>query len=171
MGAIGWGAIAALLTSVGFGVLSALVPLANAEAYVFVARMSRTANPLSVVLGIAVGQTIGKVLLFYGVRRGKEFKGLRRHRAALRERSVGPRRTRVRALLAGLLALVGQKRWGLPITFVAAVVGIPPLYAVALLAGATRMRIGYFAAVVLAGRSLRFVLVAYGVDGLWPFPP
>lgn len=168
---MGWGAFAALLASVGFGVLSAVVPLANAEAYVFASQMSQTAGPLSVALGIAVGQTIGKVLLFYGVRRGKEFKGVKRRRAVLRSQAVGPTRARVRALLAGLLALVGQKRWGLPITFVAAVVGIPPLYAVALLAGATRMRIGYFAAVVLVGRILRFVLVAYGVDGLRPFPP
>jgi membrane protein YqaA with SNARE-associated domain len=171
MGGIGWGAIAAVLTSVGFGTLSALVPLANAEAYVFASQMSRTAGPFSVALGIAAGQTIGKVLLFYGVRRGREFKGVKRRRAVLRHQQVGPTRARVRVLMAGLLSLVGQKRWGLPITFVAAVVGIPPLYAVALLAGATRMRIGYFAAVVLVGRILRFVLVAYGVDGLRPFAP
>jgi membrane protein YqaA with SNARE-associated domain len=170
MAATVWGALAALLTSVGFGVLSALVPLANAEAYVFASQMSRAAGPISVALGIAVGQTIGKVMLFYGVRRGKELKGVKRQRAVLRRQVVGPTRARVRALLAGLLSLVGQKRWGLPITFVAAVVGIPPLYAVALLAGATRMRIGYFAAVVLVGRILRFVLVAYGVDGLRPLP-
>jgi membrane protein YqaA with SNARE-associated domain len=171
MEAVGWGALAALLASVGFGTLSAVVPIANAEAYVFASQMSRTAGPISVALGIAAGQTIGKVLLFYGVRRGREFKGVKRRRAVLRGQRVGPTRARVRLLLAGLLSLVGQKRWGLPITFVAAVVGIPPLYAVALLAGATRMRIGYFAAVVLVGRILRFVLVAYGVDGLRPFPP
>ena len=48
----------------------------------------------------------------------------------------------------------------------AAVVGVPPLYAVALLAGATTMRLPWFAAVVLLGRSLRFVLVALGVGHL-----
>ncbi|WP_375433503.1 hypothetical protein [uncultured Friedmanniella sp.] len=170
MGVIGWSQIAALLTSIGFGVLSALVPLANAEAYVFASQLARKAGPLSVIIGVAVGQTIGKVLLFYGVRRGKEFRGVRRHRAVLRQQPVGPVRTRLRRVLAYLLLLVGQKRWGLPITFVAAVVGLPPLYAVALLAGATRMRLGYFAVVVLAGRLLRFALVAYGVAGIRPFP-
>ena len=122
-------------------------------------------------LGLAVGQTIGKVLLFYGVRRGKQSRPVRHGRAALRVRPAGPLRARIRSLVAALLALVGQKRWGLPITLVAAVVGLPPLYAVALLAGATRMRIGYFAAVVLVGRAARFVLMAYGVGGVHPWSP
>ncbi len=169
MGATGWAELLALVTSVGFGILSAIIPLASAEAYVFASQVSHSAEPLSVFIGIAVGQTIGKVLLFYGVRRGKEFRGIRHRRAALRARPAGPARSWFRGALSTLLSLVGQKRWGLPVTFVAAVVGVPPLYAVALLAGATRMRLGYFAVVVLAGRALRFALVAYGVDGLGPW--
>ncbi len=166
---MGWAETLALLTSVGFGVVSAVVPVANAEAYVFASQVSQTAGPLSVALGIAIGQTIGKVLLFYSVRRGKEYRGIRHRRAALRSRPAGPTRAQLRRLLQTLLGLVGEKRSGLPITFVAALVGMPPLYAVALLAGATRMRVGYFAAVVLVGRALRFVFVAYGVGGfgLW----
>jgi membrane protein YqaA with SNARE-associated domain len=108
------------------------------------------------------------VLLFYGVRRGKNSRMVRHRRAVSRVRPVGPARARARAAVRTLLDLVGQKRWGLPVTFVAAVVGLPPLYAVALLAGATRMRLGYFTGVVLVGRLLRFVLVAYGVQGLHP---
>ena len=166
MSAIGWTDVAALLTSVGFGALSAVFPVASAEAYVVASQVSRAAGPVAVALGLAVGQTIGKVLLFYGVRRGKESKTVQHRREVLRGRPVGPARARFRAVVRTLLDLVGQKRWGLPITFVAAVVGLPPLYAVALLAGATRMRIGYFAAVVLAGRAARFVLMAYGVGGM-----
>ncbi len=168
MGATGWADLLALLTSVCFGVLSAIIPLANAEAYVVASQMSRTAGPIAVALGIAVGQTVGKVLLFLSVRRGRRSRFARHRRAKLRRQPAGPLRLRARMLLAELLALVGQKRWGLPITFVAAVLGLPPLYAVALLAGATRMRLGYFAAVVLVGRAVRFVLVAYGVGGLGP---
>jgi membrane protein YqaA with SNARE-associated domain len=50
-------------------------------------------------------------------------------------------------------------------------VGIPPLYAVALLAGATRMPVLGFALTVLVGRVARFVLVATGSLGLqhWLF--
>ena len=168
MVAIGWSEVAALLTSVGFGTLSAVVPVANAEAYVAANQLVHAAGPLAVVIGVALGQTLGKVLLFYGVRRGKNAPFVRHRRAALRAHPVGPARARFRAAVRALLDLVGQKRWGLPITFVAAVVGLPPLYAVALLAGATRMRLVYFGGVVLVGRLLRFVLVAYGVQGLHP---
>ena len=169
MGLVGWGDVAALMTSVGYGMLSAVVPVASAEAYVVASQVSRVAGPVAVALGLAVGQTIGKVLLFYGVRRGKEARTAR-HRAD-RPAPTSPARVRLRAALQVLLDLVGQKRWGLPITFVAAVVGVPPLYAVALLAGATQMRVTYFAAVVLAGRAARFVLMAYGVEGMGLWRP
>ncbi|HEY5822686.1 MAG TPA: hypothetical protein VIT20_11960 [Propionibacteriaceae bacterium] len=169
MGDVGWDAVVALLTSVGFGILSAVFPVANAEAYVIVSQVSAVAGPVSVAIGIAIGQTIGKILLFLGVRRGKEFPFVRRHRAQVRAAPAGPARTRFRAALATLLSLVGQKRWGLPVVFVAALVGIPPLFAVALLAGATQMKVGWFALIVLAGRIGRFVLVALGVSQLHPW--
>jgi membrane protein YqaA with SNARE-associated domain len=68
--------------------------------------------------------------------------------------------------MAKLLDLVGQERWGLPIVLVAAIVGIPPLYAVALLAGATTMKPLWFGLTVLVGRLCRFLLVASGFHGL-----
>jgi membrane protein YqaA with SNARE-associated domain len=68
--------------------------------------------------------------------------------------------------MAKLLDLVGQKRWGLPIVLIAAVIGFPPLYAVALLAGATTMGPLWFGLTVFVGRLCRFVLVASGFHGL-----
>lgn len=171
MGLLGWGDVAALVTSVGYGMLSAVVPVASAEAYVVASQVSRAAGPVAVALGLAVGQTIGKVLLFYGVRRGKAVNAARHRNDPPGTPAVGPARARLRSVIQTLLDLVGQKRWGLPITFVAAVVGLPPLYAVALLAGATQMRVVYFAAVVLAGRAGRFVLMAYGVEVVHPWTP
>jgi membrane protein YqaA with SNARE-associated domain len=114
---------------------------------------------------------VGKLLLFLGVRRGREFAVFRRRRHKNSSRPLGPTAARLRALLARLLDLVGQKRWGLPIVLLAAVLGIPPLYAVALLAGATRMPVLGFALTVLVGRVARFVLVATGSLGLhdWLF--
>lgn len=164
-----WGAaeLLALLTSIGFGTLSAVLPLANAEAYVIASQVSAVAGPIPIAIGVGIGQTIGKVILFLGVRRGRELKPVR---AATRPgRPVGPVRTRLRAAVAALLALVGQKRWGLPIVGLAALAGVPPLFAVALLAGATKMRLLGFTAVVLVGRTGRFVLVALGVGGLSPW--
>ena len=45
---------------------------------------------------------------------------------------------------------------------VAAILGFPPLYAVALLAGATKMKACWFGLMVLIGRITRFVLIAEG---------
>jgi len=167
----GWSELMALLTSVGYGVISALVPVINAEAYVIVSQVSTIAGPVPVAVGVAIGQTIGKLLLFFGVRRGKESRFVRHRREDAADRPVGPARSKFRAIVAKLLNLIGQKRWGLPIVLLAAVVGIPPLYAVALLAGATQMRALWFGLVVLVGRITRFVLVALGLNGLqgWLF--
>jgi membrane protein YqaA with SNARE-associated domain len=171
MGEFGSAELWALLASIGFGVVSAIVPIVNAEAYVIASQWSAAAGPIPIAIGIGMGQTVGKLLLFLGVRRGKVFPFVRHRRERLQTRPVGPARLRFRAIMAALLALVGQKRWGLPIVFLAAVVGIPPLYAVALLAGATTMRIPWFVGLVLVGRISRFVLVALGVSGLheWTF--
>lgn len=162
----GWPELAALLTSVGFGVLSAIVPVANAEAYVIGSQVTAIAGAVPIAVGVAIGQTIGKLVLFLGVRQGRELPFVRHRRAEARRQPVGPARAWFRTVLAWLLERIGQKRWGLPIVLLAAIVGVPPLYAVALLAGATTMRVGWFAGAVLVGRITRFVLLALGVGGL-----
>jgi membrane protein YqaA with SNARE-associated domain len=163
-----WGVLLAWLTSVAFGVVSAIVPVANAEVYVLVSQVSAVAGVAPVAVGVGIGQTIGKCLLFLGVRRGRQFRFVREHRAKVRAEPRGRVRQALHDAIQLLLRLVGTKRWGLPITLLAAVVGFPPLYAVALLAGATTMRLRFFAPVVLVGRVARFLLVAYGVN-LLPF--
>jgi membrane protein YqaA with SNARE-associated domain len=166
MGALGWSEIAALLTSIGFGVLSAVFPLANAEGYVIASQMSSVAGAVPIALGVGIGQTIGKMALFLAARGGRRSRFVHRQREKAHSHPVGPVRARVRRILSRLLVLVGTKRWGLPIVLVAAFVGVPPLYAVALLAGATKMKLMAFALVVLTGRLGRFVLVALGVHSL-----
>ncbi|HET9304117.1 MAG TPA: hypothetical protein VFO20_15200 [Propionibacteriaceae bacterium] len=166
MGAFGWAELVALLTSIGFGTVSAVIPIVNAEAYVIASQMSAVAGPIPIAIGIAIGQTVGKLLLFFGVRQGKELSFIKHRREARKQRRVGPTQARIRAAGAKLLDLVGQERWGLPIVFVAAVIGFPPLYAVALLAGATTMSPVWFGLTVLVGRLCRFLLVATGFYGL-----
>jgi membrane protein YqaA with SNARE-associated domain len=163
-----WGVLVAWLTSVAFGVVSAIVPVINAEVYVLVSQVSAVAGIVPVAVGVGVGQTVGKCLLFLGVRRGRRFRFVREHRAKARTEPRGRLGQAWHDAIQVLLRLVGTKRWGLPITLLAAVVGFPPLYAVALLAGATTMKLRHFAPVVLVGRVTRFLLVAYGV-GVLPF--
>jgi membrane protein YqaA with SNARE-associated domain len=156
----------ALLTSIGFGTVSAVVPVVNAEAYIIASQMSAVIGPIPIAIGVAIGQTVGKLVLFFGVREGKELPFIKHRREVQKQRPVGPARARFRAAMAKLLDLVGQKRWGLPIVLVAAIVGFPPLYAVALLAGATTMRPIWFGLTVLVGRLCRFLLVASGFQGI-----
>jgi hypothetical protein len=166
MGGLGWPDLVALLTSIGFGVLSAVFPFANAETYVIASQVSAVAGPVPIAIGVGLGQSLGKLLLFLGVRRGREFWIMRHRPATPAGGSAGPLRTRLRAWIGWLLALVGEPRWGLPIVGMAAVVGIPPLFAVALTAGATKMRAIWFTIVVAAGRVTRFLIVALGIGGL-----
>ena len=162
----GWTELVALLTSVGYGVLSAVVPVINAEAYVIGSQVSAVAGPVPIAVGVGIGQMFGKLILFLSVRQGKELRFIRHRREEARREPVSKARARFRQGITRLLELVGQKRWGLPIVLLAAVVGLPPLYAVALLAGATAMRGLWFALLVLVGRVSRFVLLALGVGGL-----
>ena len=166
MSLFGWPDVVALVTSVGFGVVSAVFPLVNAETYVVASQVSAIAGPVSIDIGVAVGQAVGKLLLFLAVRRGRDSRLIRRRHRPPADRPVGALRTRLKIWIAWLLALVGNPRWGLPIVGIAAVIGVPPLYAVALLAGATKMRAVWFVLVVAAGRLTRFVLVALGIGGL-----
>jgi membrane protein YqaA with SNARE-associated domain len=166
VGTFGWAELIALLTSIGFGTVSAVVPIVNAEAYVIASQMSAVIGPIPIAIGVAIGQTLGKLVLFFGVREGKELPFIKHRREVRQQRPVGPARARFRAAMAKLLDLVGQERWGLPIVLVAAIVGFPPLYAVALLAGATTMRPIWFGLTVFVGRLCRFLLVASGFQGL-----
>jgi membrane protein YqaA with SNARE-associated domain len=161
---VGWPEVLALLTSVGYGLVSAIVPVINAEAYVVASQVTAVAGAVPVAVGITLGQTAGKVAMFYAVREGRQLPFVKARREERRARPASANRLRWRAFLDRLLQLVGDPRWGLPITFLAAFVGVPPLYAVALLAGATRMNGGWFTVMVFAGRLIRFVLIALGID-------
>jgi hypothetical protein len=166
MGVFGWPDFLALLTSIGYGVLSAVFPFANAETYVVASQVSAVAGPVPIAIGVGLGQSVGKLMLFLGVRRGRQFWIMRHRPVRPVGASVGPFRSRLRAGIGWLLGLVGEPRWGLPIVGISAVVGVPPLFAVALTAGATTMRATWFAIVVAAGRVARFLIVALGIVGV-----
>jgi len=93
---IGWTELLALLTSVGFGVISAIVPVANAEAYVIGSQVSALAGPVPIAVGVGVGQMFGKLILFLSVRQGKELPFIRRRREEARREPVS--RARVGAV-------------------------------------------------------------------------
>ncbi|WP_460660924.1 hypothetical protein [Kribbella swartbergensis] len=154
-----------LALAVGFGIGSAVVPVMNAEAYVLGVGVSGALDPVVAAIGVSVGQTIGKVTMFlavryrpgYAARKSKEPKAVdldtRWGRFVQWNRGVSKR----------LLDAMSDRRWGVPVTLLSASVGIPPLYGVALIGGASRMGVLTFTLSVLTGRAARFILLALGV--------
>ena len=155
-----------LVLAIGFGIGSAIIPVLNAEVYVIGVGASGKLDPVVAAIGVSVGQTIGKAAMFlavryrpgYAAKKGKERKavdlGTRRGRLIQWNRDVSKR----------LLDALSDRRWGIPVTLLSASVGIPPLYGVALIAGASRMGVVTFALSVLAGRAARFITLALGVS-------
>ncbi len=174
-----WSQLVLVVLSLAWGAGSALVPVLNAETYVVAAQVARPADPgigLTMAAAVATGQAVGKVVLFLASRRGVQLAFLRRRRRSTGGTAPTGRnrqwRQQVDVVIKKLLALVSSPRWGIPIVGLAAVFGIPPIYAVALIAGASRMRLAWFALTVWAGRVVRFLVLAESArHGIVPFLP
>jgi membrane protein YqaA with SNARE-associated domain len=138
-----------LLGLVVAGFVSGLLPFVNAEAILTLAVLGQQQWWLALAVSITVGQVIAKVLIFVGSREGAA-RLPRRHLA----RVSGPRMSQMIQTLERPVA-------GSVLVGVSAVVGLPPLAATSVLAGATRMRSSLFCATCLCGRLVRFGLVAY----------
>lgn len=171
------------LLATAYGAVGAVVPVVNAEAYAIAAGALHPAGSVAAILGLTLGQGAGKMLMFLGVRRGKELRFFHPRHAELEsseaagaaddppagrgtEAELGPLRRWWSRTVRVSLALVGDTRWGLPLVFLASSVGFPPLYPVVLVAGASPIPAVSFAVTMSAGRGLRFALLAWGGSGL-----
>ena len=143
--------IAALAGAVGYGFVSAFAPVLPAEPYL--AAMVATVGTAAVPLGIAaaVGQTLGKLVIFLATR------GVLR---SARLRSWLGRRRSSPGRFAAVVAWLDRPALAAPVLLLSAVVGLPPLLLVSVYAARTSMSAPVFTLVCLAGRSVRFVLVA-----------
>src|SRR5690242_4855785 len=148
------------LLSLLAGLVSALLPFVNAEA--MAAGASRTNKELLPVLvvAIAAGQTIGKLILF-------ELAGRGASRLAGRTELRDVRRGAVSRLVSRQVSGVRTASSKLPVVAVSALTGLPPLAAVAVAAGTTNTTRSAFAAACFAGRTVRFALIAYGLTYLF----
>ncbi|ALX06254.1 hypothetical protein [Aeromicrobium erythreum] len=149
--------MSAVLVTAGAAVLvgagSALVPVLNAEAYALVAVAARPDVLVLVVLGLAVGQTVGKLVIYEAARRGV---AKARGKAPARQ---GHRSSRV-------VAALQERRTAVPIVFAAASVGLPPLAVASVAAGCARQPRVLFGVTCLAGRVVRFAVIAVPVARL-----
>ena len=142
------------LIALGYGLVSALIPVVNAEAYAVLAGQ-RTGHAVVVVVALAVGQTVGKLLLFEAARRGT---GRLNQKLARRNRS-GRAQARASRWAEPIRRWLSRRRTGLPTVFVSAAVGIPPLALVSLAAGTANLRHWEFATACLVGRLIRFAVL------------
>ncbi|GGR45977.1 membrane protein YqaA with SNARE-associated domain [Nocardioides luteus] len=151
------------LAATGYGVVSALVPIFNAEAYAAVAGAAGSwPTALVAVLGLALGQTTGKLIIYEAAGRGGKWWGQRFARGAEKERDGSKgRRWWDRAVVE-----LARPRTATPLLVAAGVAGVPPLAMLALAAGVAGTNRVLFVAVCFAGRAVRFGLCAFGV-GVW----
>jgi membrane protein YqaA with SNARE-associated domain len=154
-----------LALAVGFGIGSAVIPVMNAEAYVLGVGVSGALDPVVAAVGLSVGQTLGKVAMFLAVRFRPGYAAKRSKDPAPVD--LGTRRGRFvqwnRDFSRRLLDAMSDRRWGVPVTLLSASVGLPPLYGVAIIGGASRMGVLTFSISVLLGRAARFISLALGV--------
>jgi len=173
--------IAAYVTTFLTALWSAFVPVTPVEPYLVGLVAVTGCGPVGLGIVAAVGQTVGKTVIFLGargvfrserVRRKVDAVALHRkeHAAAqasdprpvsmVRERlrgCVGP----LRSAGAKLTALLERPGLTVPILFLSAATGLPPLLATSIYIASTPISPPVFVTVCLLGRSVRFIAIAY----------
>ena len=136
------------LLTFGFGVVSAVIPIFNMEAYISVAYASA---PTYSALGLAFigsfGQNLGKLVWYYLSMGALDIPWLRRRLDTPKRQASFQRWSNYvqgRPFISGLL------------TFVSAAIGFPPFFAMAMVAGTLRMNVVVFFVAGLIGRTLFF---------------
>lgn len=160
-----WRLLVEFVVSIAYGILSSLIPIFNSEIYIVASQVGGVASEATTAIGCAIGQGVGKVGLVIALRRGANFKILRRIRDRPRK-PAGRFRTRLRGWSDRMMGLLGGSPWGVAIVFLSACVYIPPLYPVTVAVAETRMSVVAFGVAVFVGRMLLFLAIAFGVSAL-----
>ena len=84
-----WRLLLEFVVSIGFGVLSAVIPILSCEVYIVAAQVGGFAAEVTTAVGCAVGQAIGKVGIVLALRRGGNSSLLRRYATARGGRAAG----------------------------------------------------------------------------------
>lgn len=94
-----WQPVIEFFVSVGYGVLSSLIPIFNSEIYIVASQVGGFTDEVTTAVGCAVGQTIGKVGIVLALRRGSRPRLMQRipRRRERPRKPAGRVRTKVRA--------------------------------------------------------------------------
>ncbi len=140
------------------GIVTAIVPV-PIEVYIAGAATQRSGLATAIALGLAAGAgaTIGKVVWYQVARKGSESAWMQKKLAAPKVRAGYER---------WVSRMEGRPWFSGGIIFLAASVGLPPLLAMAAVAGFLKMPLWVFVPTVFLGRTLRFTMIFLGVEGL-----
>lgn len=141
---------------VAFG--SAVIPFINIEAYLAaVGAAVQHVGVYWVAAAAAVGQTAGKVTLYYAADGVMRLPWVRKKMATPKwAESYSRWSTRIHERPNRTALLL----------FASASLGFPPLYVMAVLAGQLRVRLWLFVSMCLSGRYLRFLVILGAADWL-----
>lgn len=145
------------LTTFAFSIASALLPFLPMEVYVLGAAKAQPGTAAAISLGIAAGAgaTVGKIVWYELARRGSE--------SAWAQKKLS--KPKIKASYEKWVARMQGRPWyAAGIIFLASSVGLPPLLAMAAVAGLLKMPMWVYVPTVFVGRSLRFSLLFLGVD-------
>jgi membrane protein YqaA with SNARE-associated domain len=166
--------IAEYATTLLVGATSAFLPVSPVEPYVIA--VVATTGDAAWILGTAAGagQTVGKLLIFLAARGTLRSTWVRRrltpaaHQPRLRERTKIPATPgMVKRWTTAAITRLARPRQA-TVLFTSAVTGLPPLLITSVHAARTSMSAVVFGITCLAGRTIRFSLVA-SVPGLLDF--
>ena len=143
------------LLTFGFGVISAVIPIFNMEAYISVLYANSQDHSALVIAFVgSLGQNLGKLVWYYICLGALDLPWLQK-RLDTPKRQANFQRWRSyvhgRPVMSGVL------------TFVSAAVGFPPFFAMAMVAGTLKMNVVVFFVAGLAGRTLFFLAWLLGV--------
>lgn len=157
-----------LLVTFGVALGSALLPLISVEVFVITMASTHPDIHWAAVAGVvAVAQVIGKMPYFLAARGSIHLPDFM-HRRLHGQRPPSERRERWRMRTKKLRAWVEALRerchqhphWMAGTYGVSSVVGLPPYMAMVVLAGLAEMRMSLFVSMGLAGRFVRFAILA-----------
>ena len=133
-----------ILGTLAYSVLSAMIPVLNAEIYLLGASaLLPRSLAIPLVVAGSVGQMIGKLVMYYAARGALHLPNARLQRAV----------ATVHARYANSAAL------GDVVLFSSSTLGLPPFYIVTVAAGVLRIPVVRFTVIGLVGRLLRFGVV------------
>ena len=145
-----------LLLTLGFGAVSAVIPIFNMEAYITVTYANSDAQSALLLAFVgSLGQNLGKLVWYYICLGALDIRWLKRRMESPRRQASYERWSNFvqgRPMVTGLLV------------FVSAAVGFPPFFAMAMVAGTLRMNVVVFFVAGLLGRTLFFWAWLLGVD-------